>query len=59
MKEVVVVLPERNVKRMFKKSPEELQLYMYFKKRSFVIKNKRGKGSYNRKSKHAGRFEND
>jgi stalled ribosome alternative rescue factor ArfA len=24
-----------------------------------VIKNKRGKGSYNRKSKHAGRFEND
>jgi stalled ribosome alternative rescue factor ArfA len=39
-------------KRMFKKSPEELQLYMYFKKRGFAIANKKGKGSYKRKSKY-------
>lgn len=37
-------------KRIFKKSPEELQLYLHFKKRGFVKKNKKGKGSYNRKN---------
>lgn len=41
-------------KRMFKKSPEELQLYLHFKKRGFIIENKKGKGSYVRKPKHAG-----
>lgn len=44
-------------KRIFKKSPEELQLYMYFKKRCFVIGNKKGKGAYKRRSKHVGRLE--
>lgn len=39
-------------KQMFKKSPEELQLYLHFKKRGFAIMNKKGKGSYKRKSKH-------
>lgn len=39
-------------KRMFKKSAEELQLYMYFKKRGFKIENKKGKGSYKRNAKH-------
>lgn len=39
-------------KRVFKMSPEELQLYMHFKKRAFAINNKRGKGSYTRKQKH-------
>lgn len=39
-------------KRVFKKSPEELQLYMYFKKRGFKIENKKGKGSYKRRPKH-------
>ena len=39
-------------KRMFKKSPEELQEYLAFKRRGFVIENKKGKGSYSRKSKH-------
>ena len=38
--------------RIFKKSAEELQLYLYFKKRGFCISNKKGKGSYQRKSKH-------
>jgi stalled ribosome alternative rescue factor ArfA len=40
-------------KRVFKKSPEELALYLHFRKRSFKIANKKGKGSYERKSKHA------
>lgn len=39
-------------KRIFKKSPEELQLYLHFKKRGFVKKNKKGKGSYTRKEKY-------
>lgn len=39
-------------KRILKKSPEELQEYMAFKRRGFVIANKKGKGSYKRKDKH-------
>lgn len=39
-------------KKMFKKSPEELQQYIHFKKRGFTIDNKKGKGSYTRKTKH-------
>ena len=46
-------------KRIFKKTPEELQLYMYFKKRGFKIENKKGKGSYERRAKYVGSFEND
>ena len=42
-------------KRIFKKSPKELQLYLYFKKRGFKIDNKKGKGSYERRAKHPGR----
>ena len=39
-------------KRILKKSPEELQEYMAFKRRGFVMANKKGKGSYKRKPKH-------
>jgi hypothetical protein len=39
-------------KRMFKKPPEELEQYLHFKKRGFAIDNKKGKGSYTRKTKH-------
>lgn len=39
-------------KRMFKKSPEELQEYMKFKRRGGIVKAKKGKGSYNRKKKY-------
>lgn len=39
-------------KRLFKKSPEELHMYLHFKKRGFKIENKKGKGSYKRKVKH-------
>ena len=31
-----------------KKSGEELQLYLHFRKRAFSLKNKKGKGSYSR-----------
>ena len=41
-------------KRVFKKTPEELQLYLHFKKRGFKIENKKGKGSYKRNPKHKG-----
>lgn len=44
-------------KRIFKKSAEELQLYIHFKKRGFAIGNKKGKGAYKRRSKHVGRLE--
>lgn len=46
-------------KKMFKKSPEELQLYFHFKKRGFVQENKKGKGAYQRRPKHVGRTSNE
>lgn len=39
-------------KDVFRKSPEELQEYLQFQRRGSKIKPKKGKGSYNRKSKH-------
>ena len=39
-------------KSMFKMSDEELQEYLHFKKRCFVVPNKKGKGSYKRHQKH-------
>lgn len=35
-------------KRINKKSPEELQGLMHFRKRGYWLKNRKGKGSYNR-----------
>ena len=39
-------------KRIFKKSPEELEQYMQFKRRGSRVESKKGKGSYKRKPKH-------
>lgn len=36
-------------KSMFKMSDEELQLWLYNRKRAFTIENKKGKGSYDRR----------
>ena len=36
-------------KRMFKKSKEELEQYLAFKRKAFSVPAKKGKGSYNRK----------
>lgn len=41
-------------KRIFKKSPEELEQYMMFKKRGSYVKNKKGKGSFKRHQKYNG-----
>jgi len=42
-------------KRMFKKSPEELQQYLAFKRRGYKVPAKKGKGSYKRHEKHRNR----
>ena len=39
-------------KRIFKKSSEQLEQYMMFKKRGSVVPAKKGKGSFKRKSKY-------
>lgn len=44
-------------KRIFKKSPEELQQYMMFKRRGSRVENRKGKGSFKRKSKHPLKYE--
>ena len=36
-------------RRAYKKTGEELQQYLHFRKRGSVVENKKGKGSYNRK----------
>ena len=57
-KEVIKMKKEKDLdKRMFKKSPEELEQYLHFKKRGFAIDNKKGKGSYKRKPKHKKGFD--
>lgn len=57
-KEVIKMKKEKELdKRMFKKSPEELEQYLHFKKRGFAIDNKKGKGSYTRKTKHKKGFD--
>ena len=39
-------------KSMFKKSGEELEQYLQFRRRGTRVESKKGKGSYNRKVKH-------
>lgn len=39
-------------KKIFKKSPEELQDYLSFRRRGSTVKPKKGKGSFSRKQKH-------
>lgn len=39
-------------KRIFKKSQEELEQYLQFKRRGSIVKSKKGKGSFKRNSKH-------
>lgn len=43
---------EKFDKQMFKKSPEELELYLQFRRRGTRVESKKGKGSYSRKQKH-------
>ena len=39
-------------KSMFKKTGEELQSWLNFKRKGFKVEPKKGKGSYSRKAKH-------
>ena len=39
-------------KRIFKMTPQELEQHLHFRRKGFVIQNKKGKGSYKRKSKY-------
>ena len=39
-------------KQMFKKSPEELELYLQFRRRGTRVESKKGRGSYSRNQKH-------
>lgn len=41
-------------KRVNKKSPEELQEYLAFRRRGFKVPAKKGRGSYNRKKMKRG-----
>jgi len=41
-------------KCIYKKTGEELQQYLHFRKRGAVVKNKKGKGSYNRQKAKRG-----
>ena len=51
---------EYNINRkIFKKSPEELQLYLSLMRKHGVVSSKKGKGSYKRKQKHKGSDYND
>ena len=42
----------KNNKAFLKKTPEELEEYMKFKKRGGSVPPKKGKGSFRRKAKH-------
>lgn len=50
-------MKEKFDKRMFKKSPEELEQYMMFKKRGSSVKPKKGKGSFKRREKYSYKYE--
>ena len=49
----------KEYKRMFKKSPEELEEYLKIMRRHSVVKSKKGKGSYVRKKKHKAKENED
>jgi hypothetical protein len=40
-------------RRIFKKTSEQLEQYMMFKKRGSRVESKKGKGSFKRKPKHS------
>ena len=46
-------------KRMLKKSPEELQAYLAFRRRAGKVPAKKGKGSYDRKAFKKGVAQDD
>lgn len=47
----------KSIPNLFKKTPEELQEYLKFKRRGSKNKIKKGKGSYSRKNKKKNCFD--
>lgn len=47
---------EKTYKQMFKKTGEELQEYLAFKKRGSVVRPRKGKGLFKRKPKYEDEF---
>lgn len=47
----------KEIKQANKKSADELQMYLYFKRRGFIAPAKKGKGAYRRKAKYKDCFE--
>ena len=47
----------KEVKQANKKSADELQQYLYFRRRGFITPAKKGKGAYRRTTKHKESFE--
>jgi stalled ribosome alternative rescue factor ArfA len=48
-REVIEMANKKKIdRRVFKKTGEELQQYLHFRKRGSRVENKKGKGSYNR-----------
>lgn len=45
-------------KQIFKKSPEELNEYLQFKRRGSVVQPRKGKGSYRRKPRNPSKGDN-
>lgn len=43
----------KDVAVISKKTGDELQQYLHFRKRGFSVQSKKGKGSYSRKRKHS------
>lgn len=43
---------EKTNNSQWKMEGDELQDFLHFRKRGFILPNKKGKGSYNRKEKH-------
>ena len=50
-------MKEKTIKTMKKKTGEELQQFLLFKRRGFVVENRKGKGSYKRQKKNWGTDE--
>lgn len=48
----------KTIKQAQKKTPDELQEYLYFRRRGAVVPAKKGKGAYRRRPKHKGSIEN-
>lgn len=46
-------------KRILKKSSDELQMYLMFKRHGFSVPPKKGKGSFKRKDKHIKKENNE